>query len=607
MDILAAMKRLIALLATFLLTRLAGAQVQPPAPELWHPKPGDNPATFGILISPGVAPAVVHVDGLNCPIPVGTPLTTRYDWDFGDSHGKYNTLTGFNAAHLYDYPGTYTITLKVTGEDGRVRTSTGSVIITANARKQFFVANGGSDGNDGLTPNTPFSSVKHAFDKLIDGSEIRLMAGGTFEANSALVVKKSDVLIGRYGPGPDPVLMLSRVDGTKQHGVISIDSKCSGVLIERITIDSPYGVADDAEAPKVGIEGIVARGRDISVREVTFLNIDTGVNANGFPNGLLVQDCRSPGKTTLRAYMIWGQGTNHVYLGNLCANSTREHCIRLSSLDHVLVYHNDFTNLDRRPADKYDYSKGAIEMHRGTYAYIAGNTVRDGTIRVGPLALHGEDPSSATDWSVIENNRVIDTEIFVKPGSHHVMIRNNLVFFSGAGHAIDVVGPDGDGRTSRDISILNNTAVDLSTKGMFLKVWGHVDAGITLADNLFVAPHLDPGTDGTSAVNTEMPDLADFKAVSHNVWPVLANAADGKVFVIARQGKTAAEWKAMPQVSGESFADVDVDAEGVPTTNAAAIDAGDRQPAVPLDRNGVARPTTRPSAGAVQLVGNKSR
>jgi PKD repeat protein len=596
------MKRWIALLAAFLLTSPAAAQVQPPASELWHPKPGDNPATFGILISPGVAPAVVHVDGLNCPLPVGTPLTTRYDWDFGDPHGKYNTLTGFNAAHLYDFPGTYTITLKVTGEDGRVRTSTGSVIITANVRKQFFVANGGSDRNDGLSAETPFATVQQAFNKLTDGCEIRLMAGGTFEANSALVVKKSDVLIGRYGPGPDPVLMLSRVEGTKQHGVISIDGKCSGVLIERLTIDSPYGVAENAEAAKVGVDGVVARGRNISLREVTFLNVDTAVNANGFPVGLLVQDCRSPGKTTLRAYMIWGQGSNHVYIGNLCANSTREHCIRLSSLDHVLVYHNGFANLDRRPIDKYDYSKGVIEMHRGTYAYIAGNTVLDGTIRVGPLALHGEDPSSATDWSVIENNRVTDTEIFLKAGAHHVMIRNNLVF-AGAGHAITIGGPDGDGRVVRDVSILNNTAVDMTTTGMFLKVWGHVDGGITLADNLFVAPHLEPGTDGASAVNVEMPDLSDFRSISHNVWPTVAG---GKVFVIAKQGKTAAEWNAMPQVSGDSYAEVGVNAQGVPTTNPAAVDAGEAEPAVPFDRNGKLRPTTRPAVGAVEITGNKS-
>jgi hypothetical protein len=50
----------------------------------------------------------------------GLPHTASYRWDFGDtsSTSAYNVLPGFNAAHVYDTPGNYTLTLRVTNENG---------------------------------------------------------------------------------------------------------------------------------------------------------------------------------------------------------------------------------------------------------------------------------------------------------------------------------------------------------------------------------------------------------------------------------------------------------------------------------------------------------
>src|SRR5213079_2248728 len=66
----------------------------------------------------------VHVHALNSQLGAGTALTARYEWNFGDSSGKYNTLVGFNAAHVYDTPGSYTVTLKITNEAGKIDTAT---------------------------------------------------------------------------------------------------------------------------------------------------------------------------------------------------------------------------------------------------------------------------------------------------------------------------------------------------------------------------------------------------------------------------------------------------------------------------------------------------
>ena len=61
-----------------------------------------------VLLPPGNAPCTLHVGSATIS------LTAHYDWDFGDSTAKFNHLTGFNAAHVYDQPGKYTVTLTVT-------------------------------------------------------------------------------------------------------------------------------------------------------------------------------------------------------------------------------------------------------------------------------------------------------------------------------------------------------------------------------------------------------------------------------------------------------------------------------------------------------------
>src|SRR5262245_15608073 len=62
----------------------------------------------------GAAPFTVHVNALNTTLSVGDPLTARYQWDFGDPAGQFNAVDGWNAAHIFDAPGTYSVKLKVT-------------------------------------------------------------------------------------------------------------------------------------------------------------------------------------------------------------------------------------------------------------------------------------------------------------------------------------------------------------------------------------------------------------------------------------------------------------------------------------------------------------
>ena len=537
----------------------APPSTNPATTEPWRPAPDREPA-INVLLSPGVAPCVLHVNALRFPLAAGTPLTARYEWDFGDPRGKHNNaLTGFNAAHFYEFPGEYTITLKVTDEAGTIKSKSAHIVLSPDRRNAIYVSPGGSDLNMGTSPESPLHSLGKAFSILPDNCLILLKAGNSYDAESTLKINHSDVIIGRYGDGPNPVVVLLKQDGPKAgHGFISIDTKCNGVTIEHLTFDSPYAVAENAEAPKIGVEAIVARGRNITVRGCTFLNVDNAVNANGSPIGLLVEDCKAPLKTGLRAYFVWTQGSDFVCIGNSAANSTREHIVRLSGVQRALIADNDFTNLDRRPADKYDTSKGCIEMHTGAYAYIAHNTIADGTIRVGPLGLK-EDPSTATDWAVIEDNHLTGTYIVAYPGSHHVMIRNNTIR-NDVMQSIQMLAPDGDGRTNGDIHILNNTGIDNGQSGAFLKVWGHVD-GIEMRNNQFIAPGLKVGTNGAAAVNVAQDDLSSFNEISGNVWPMFGGGGKNAEFILNNRTIGQSDWMAKPQVKQDSFED-----RPIPTT-----------------------------------------
>ena len=594
-----------------------GQQPQPPAepPPTWAAT-ADNRPGFTTLLSPGVAPAAVHVSALSCPLAVGTPLTARYAWDFGDPAGAYNRLVGFVAAHVYDRPGTYAVTLTVTDEAGHVAAAHGSVTVDPDRRRAVYVAADGNDQNNGASPAAPLRSAAAAVAKLAAGHTIVMFkAGGTYPVTDVLSVRGTDNVIGRYGDGPKPVLLFRRgptdARGNGPHGYLSLDGKCDGIMIQHLTLATPYGPkaggGGPAEAAKVNCQAIVVRGRNVSVRGCSFRDVDDAVTANGNPAGLLVQGCDAPGPTDLRGYLVWGQGTDHAYLGNRVGNSTREHVIRLTAINRVLIADNDLTNLDRSAVDKFDGTKGCVEVHAGRFAYVAGNRVAGGPIRLGPRGGGLEPKDTATDWCVFDGNDLTGgAQVRGNAGTHHAMIRNNLVRLAADGSCFEFEGGDREGRVSGDVTVAHNTGVVPGTSGAFVRVWGRTDRFV-VTDNLFVAPHLRAGLNGSAAVAVRNVGLAGFAALSHNLWPVPAEstngAGDGACLVDDRYCSPAA-WAALPQVDGDHFArGVTVDDHGRPAPGGPADGAAVACPGTAFDHDGRPRPAVGPqTAGAFEIA-----
>jgi PKD repeat protein len=498
------------------------------------------------MAGPRITGLVVNVDGLSSTLNSGAPEDATYAWDFGDPNTQYNQMTGYNAAHVYDHPGHYTITLTVTNDQGGVSSTVTTVVIAASARSQIYVdSQSGSDGNNGSI-GAPFQSLAAAFAAAGNDTEILLRAGEKFYTNASLHLTSSDVLIGRYGTGANPTIMRVKGGGLS---TIDVESSANGVTLQDITLDSPYPASTVSAANKIGVGGFFLGGKNICVRDCTFLNVDDAINENGNPEGVLIQSNSAPAAIGLRAYMVWGQGGEQVIVGNYAANTTKEHIVRLVGLDMVTVEDNNFTNHD---------GKGCIEMHEGEYGWIVDNTVDGGDIRCGPLGLWGESASSQTDHVRIEDNQLTNTYIYVQTGTHGAMIDNNVITRAGV-EDIEVDGEDSQGRVSMNVTIVNNTGIDTSSQGKFLYVAGYAQ-NITLKNNLWVAPQLQVGDYGAAPVYIAGNNLSDFTSISGNIWPVPESASPGVNGINDVNGDylTAQQWDAQSKVGTDVFENLDL-------------------------------------------------
>jgi len=575
---------------------------------------GDSLAPTPIFALTGVSgfgPHAIFVNGLASQLGSGTVLTTHFQWNFGDPSGQYNVLDGWNASHIYDTPGTYTVTLTLTNQLGKSRSVSANVTVLADTRRTIYVDNNGNDANTGQTPQTAIRTVDRAIALMGSGVRLLFHAGQTFTVDLGISITYQDVLIGSYGSGANPVLY--RVAGTGD-SIISMYDNANQIVVQNLTMDSqwkPVGVIADY----IPANGIVPGGVNSAIRNVTFLNLNIAVDCDRSPNGTLVENCNAPLSTGLRSQFIWGQGSNQVYLGNTAANSTREHIVRTVGTVAQLIAYNNFTNLDRRPlGDAEDYNKGTLDLHRSSYDYVDNNYFYDGELRTGPFGGAGEPPNTGTDWVVIEDNHVFNYSMQILGGTHHLMVRNNV--FTVTNDADITIIPSYRGMLASDINIINNTGISNGTIGYFIYMYGGGPAGIvTVKNNLWVAPNVVGGT-GTAAILVADTNINEFSSVANNVWqmPTTANSwgHGGVMYVYPSWGfsqgyLTPAQWAAEPNVSHDTFTTTPISSNDTPSSTSIAATAGVAVPGVYNDLFGNRRPLSGSvSAGAVQVGGVSS-
>jgi hypothetical protein len=323
------------------------------------------------------------------------------------------------------------------------------------------------------------------------------------------------------------------------------------------------------------------------------------------PDGLLVQGNSAPDTDGIGSYFIWGEGADHVYLGNKVANSNEEHVIRVVGADRVLVWKNDLTNTTgNAPGD--NTVKGALTLHKGSYYWVARNAFNDGPVAIGPLG-NGDgmnDKGARFRYGVFDGN-TFDTKVAIDHGAERIMFRNNVI--KSAETAILVEGHNGSyGRTTNDIAIVNNTVINNQETGRFVSVESGA-VGVTLANNLYVANNLTTGAGASASVYVHDNDLSSFKFIGNNVW---ANASGdswvqgGQNYIGNSAGvqsgyKDPSEWNAYGVVETDVFSDVSITSSFAPSSSSTVNGTGDYYMGVFHDLNGNTRDDF--TAGAVEV------
>jgi hypothetical protein len=503
----------------------------------------------------------------------------------------------------------------VTNAGGKSHTTSTTVNVASAGRQKIYVSAAGSDSNDGLSSGSPIRSFAKAATKLRDNIEILFRRGDTFGMSGGMVVSgKDNVVIGAYGSGDRPELKWTGAMPDMWEEIISTGGGAQ-IAIQDLTFTTQW-----TGTGKVHVAGVRPGGTGVVVRRNEFIEIDDAVNANSRPHGLIVQDNVVPHLTGMAGQFMWVDGADITVVGNSVANSTRENIIRVSNStahqttipERINISHNSFTNVDRSDVDRYDYLKGTIIIQKSKYAYVGRNTVKDGWITVGPLGSADGvgDKAARTYYAVVEANKANDTTIRLHHGAEHTMVRNNVVDID-RGAAFVVEGYNSTyGRTVRDATFVNNTAINNSSSGTMLQV-GSGASAIAVVNNLFVAPSLVTGSSGTAPLYVDGSSLAAFSQITNNIWgdPSKSSFAQGGINYVydywsnSAGYKTPTEWHAYSQVGTDYFSDVSISSTSyAPSTSSLAASVGRSYAGVFVDFYGNSRPGSGGfTVGAVEV------
>jgi hypothetical protein len=527
-----------------------------------------------IMNDKGMAPFAVHVNALSSDLGGSDdPLTVRYDWDFGDDKGQFNTLTGWNAAHIYDSAGTYTIRLKITDKNGHKSSETHQVVVSGAHRSTIYVAEDGDDSNPG-TQSKPIRTVARAGRLLrTNNSAIMFRRGSTYNLSRPLEISESNVLIGAYGSGAMPTLNWTAGDSVLSIFEFTADAR--NVVVQNIRFTSSTNHPDLST-----VRALHPAGQNLTVRNCRFSDVSYAMNCEQDISGLLAlrNQCDVVG-----AYFSWAEGSDHTYIGNTCMGSRSQHVIRFGGLDRCLIAHNKITN----------NTNSTVWAMIGSYAYIADNTLKNGRCIVGPNRAVGS-PSDRFNWAVMENNHITNEGLGVEAGTDHVVLRNNIIERD-ADSSITVFGyVDNMDRSNSDIRIYNNTAINNDASGRFVSLGARMH-DVVVANNMYIARRMETGLNQTANVFL-LDGTMDGVRFRNNLWSNPAVVGWGKGWHYAfdhwsdAQGyKNRNEWAACSQCSKEryrSFASDDLDNNFKPTFDA---DLGIAMPGVQQDFSGKAR------------------
>ena len=345
------------------------------------------------------------------------------EFDFGDAGSPFNVLTGFNAAHIYQKPGDYTLTLHRPGQ-GDIKKP---VHVTADNRQIIRV-----------NPSENFEMFLHS---LPNNCVVLLPCGQTFTISRPTEIVARNVCFRAEGKGPPPCI--KRVAGFSFSSVVV---HSSDVTFDGITFDSDK--PSDQYHGRVHYRGVTCDGARIVLRQCTFRNIDECMFCTGSTQGLLAQWCTITPE--VRTYGIWLDGSDVVVLGSTFRDSQEEHNIRTSQVGfhNLLLYQDDFTNT---------HGKETVTIRVGENAYISHcafhNWVKFGPGPRGKQPMTQEELRTKHASHLVFTNNRIDNKAWlnIDEGTSDLLIRYNKIDQDTVGVPLRAQGP-----SLKDIRVEDN-------------------------------------------------------------------------------------------------------------------------------------------------------
>lgn len=483
----------------------------------------------------------------------GTLLTADYSWDFasgsGQPDGLFSRLKGFNGAHAYDSPGNYTITLTRTDEAGKIDQFQGTVNIAPDTRTKVYCTPTGDNSSTNTGTNSSFPVSPARAQSILAASDnvtVRLQNGQKFNTSASLfTITRTNSLIEGWSFGTASsvkAVVQFNAAPTGTRALITVKSSAKNCVVQNLTFDRSYSPAGDTQISQdqgVNISGdgnTLVRG--ITINKIgSFIGLDGSTNTSRY---VLVQSCDAPNKDSINQYFSFSTGQDLVYLSNKVANSQRQHIIRASEHSRTLVALNDFTNMDRRAVDAFDYSKTVVNVQHGCDFYLYKNTLtadittdadpsiskQEGSVDIGPLRDASGHKDEYLKNVVIEAN-TINAKLYIKSGLTDCMIRNNIINRPDS-TCLNYDGLGGNDATGAAyflpcarIYIYNNTLRNAGATGVLVKLGGTID-NFEFTNNHGIASSISSNANLASCMNLVV-GFGTSNLVKRNCFPLTAN------------------------------------------------------------------------------------
>ena len=487
----------------------------------------------------GVAPLAVSFDATGTT----STATTRpfhdvyYVWNYGDPgsgtwsiNGKSkNRDTGAIGGHVFETPGTYTVTLTAKDTTGAVDTETVTItvsdpnIVFSGTNTVCISTSGNFTGAPAGAATVTTSSWATVVAQLGAGKRVLLRRGETWNHNG---VKKNlsfagPVTLGAFGTGNRPILRLTSSNTSATGRVFWLTDK-SPVPLQDLRIM-------DLEIDGDGFDRGFALAEG-SAHNITFLRVfmhdagpllflapstaayynnqdDTDYHGHVLSSGIALVDTEfqnmvGDGEAFNQHHVVYLGLHRSLLLGNVWNNAELgEHILRLPFVQRTLVAHNRYTNARA--------TKHLIKLHASSdaetllppgegqskFVTIADNTFscRLGSWLISTGPQDARYPEVVQDI-VIERNHVAfgspGTIAFDLRGSDHT-VRNNTVVMDGSTQSGTMVNIDRRGvePAPTDNRIYNNSAYRGDTDNFTLVNVAAVASNTTVRNNLGSAPN----------------------------------------------------------------------------------------------------------------------